>query len=54
MANDAFKFSGQAAINYDLYLGPILFEPYAVELVSRLGDTKEIGTVLEIAAGTGR
>jgi len=50
---DAFKFSGQAAANYDRYLGPILFEPSAIELVSRLS-ADGITSVLEIACGTGR
>jgi len=53
MANNAFRFSGEAALNYDQYLGPFLFEPYAVELVSKL-ETENVGSVLELAAGTGR
>jgi ubiquinone/menaquinone biosynthesis C-methylase UbiE len=51
---DAFKFSGQGAINYDHYLGPLLFEPYAVELASRLNVDENITSILEIACGTGR
>jgi len=51
--NNAFKFSGQAAANYDRYLGPILFEPYAIELVSRLSANGTV-SILEIACGTGR
>jgi len=53
MANDAFKFSGEAALNYDQYLGPFLFEPYAIALVSKL-ETENVNSVLELAAGTGR
>ncbi len=53
MAKEAFGFSGEAAINYDTYLGPILFEPYAVDLVSKIVTTG-VGSVLEIACGTGR
>jgi SAM-dependent methyltransferase len=53
MATEAFRFSGEAAINYDTYLGPILFEPYAVDLVSRIVTTG-VASVLEIACGTGR
>ena len=41
------------AFNYDEYLGPYLFEPYALDLVERLqlNDTERI---LEVACGTGR
>jgi ubiquinone/menaquinone biosynthesis C-methylase UbiE len=53
MQKEAFKFSGEAAVNYDHYLGPLLFEPYAVDLVSKI-DIAPINTVLEIACGTGR
>src|SRR5258708_6146012 len=54
MAKDAFKFTGQGAINYDQYLGPILFEPYAIDLVSRLTISDKTSAILEIACGTGR
>jgi ubiquinone/menaquinone biosynthesis C-methylase UbiE len=53
MGKDAFKFSGEAAANYDHYLGPLLFEPYAIDLISRL-ETAGVHSVLEIASGTGR
>ena len=53
MANEAFRFSGKAAANYERYLGPMLFEPYALDLVSKI-DTSGVKTVLEIACGTGR
>jgi len=46
-------FSGLVPENYDKYLGPVLFEPYAVDLTDRLkSDT--LHQVLEIACGTGR
>jgi len=54
MSATAFKFSGEAAINYDRYLGPILFEPYARDLVKRLRGKDAVADVLEIACGTGR
>lgn len=54
MEKDAFKFSGSAAANYDQYLGPVLFEPYATELVSRIKSPEKAVSVLEIACGTGR
>jgi SAM-dependent methyltransferase len=45
-------FSGPLPAFYDRHLGPVLFEPYAADLVSRLprGDGLR---VLEIACGTG-
>lgn len=45
-------FAGAIPENYDRYLGPVIFEPYAQDLVSRLKDTKT-ERVLEIACGTG-
>jgi len=46
-------FVGTIPANYERYLGPFLFEPYALDLVSRLQDKKYSG-ILEIACGTGR
>lgn len=46
-------FAGSVPANYDQYLGPVLFEPYAVDLVGRLDSTK-LDSLLEIACGTGR
>jgi ubiquinone/menaquinone biosynthesis C-methylase UbiE len=46
-------FSGSIPANYERYLGPFLFEPYALDLVSRLQD-KKYNDILEIACGTGR
>ena len=45
-------FIGSIPENYDRYLGPILFEPYAADLVPRL-DVSEDASVLELACGTG-
>jgi ubiquinone/menaquinone biosynthesis C-methylase UbiE len=45
-------FQGDVPENYDRYLGPVIFEPYAEDLVSRLRDGK-YESVLEIACGTG-
>ena len=53
MEQQAFRFSGEAAENYDQYLGPFLFEPYGLELASRL-DPLKANSVLEVACGTGR
>ena len=46
-------FAGTIPANYERYLGPFLFEPYALDLVSRLQD-KKYDNILEIACGTGR
>jgi len=46
-------FAGSIPANYENYLGPFLFEPYALDLVSRLQD-KKYNDILEIACGTGR
>lgn len=46
-------FAGSIPVNYEKYLGPFLFEPYALDLVSRLQD-KKYNDILEIACGTGR
>ena len=46
-------FAGSVPANYERYLGPFLFEPYALDLVSRLQD-KKYPDILEIACGTGR
>jgi ubiquinone/menaquinone biosynthesis C-methylase UbiE len=45
-------FAGDIPKNYDRYLGPVLFEPYAEDLVSRL-KARNVDRVLEIACGTG-
>lgn len=46
-------FTGTIPENYENFLGPFLFEPYATELVSRL-QKSEYSDILEIACGTGR
>ena len=53
MKTEYAAFSGSVPSNYDKYLGPLFFEPYAVDLVSRI-DQNKAHTVLEIACGTGR
>jgi ubiquinone/menaquinone biosynthesis C-methylase UbiE len=46
------RFVGSIPANYDQHLGPLLFEPYAADLVQRIpwADTVRI---LELACGTG-
>lgn len=46
-------YAGSVPANYETYLGPVLFEPYALDLVERLKNEKT-RNVLEIACGTGR
>lgn len=43
----------ETAAHYDLFFGPVYFEPYALELVKRI-DSGRSSIVLEIGAGTGR
>jgi len=45
-------FTGSIPENYDRYLGPVLFEPYAKDLVARLNISDD-ASVLELACGTG-
>src|SRR5437588_6693592 len=52
MRTDNAAFVGSIPANYDRYLGPTLFEPYAADLVTRV-DVPDGSAVLEIACGTG-
>lgn len=45
--------SEDAAFHYDDFLGPLFFEPYAIEVAKRI-DPAPVSIALEIAAGTGR
>jgi SAM-dependent methyltransferase len=45
-------FSGSISKLYETYLVPLIFEPYATDIVNRLA-SKTLSRVLEIAAGTG-
>lgn len=46
-------FTGQVPENYDACLGPLLFEPYAIDLAQRIGN-QQGHQILELACGTGR
>lgn len=46
-------FAGSIPTNYERYLGPMLFEPFALDLAKRLKE-EQLKTVLELACGTGR
>lgn len=45
-------FAGSVPANYDRYMGPLFFEPFAREVARRLSGLRE-GALLETAAGTG-
>lgn len=53
MSTPNITFGGSIPANYDRYLGPLLFEPYALDIASRVG-TNHVNPVLEVACGTGR
>ncbi|HTF31486.1 MAG TPA: class I SAM-dependent methyltransferase [Flavitalea sp.] len=46
-------FSGSIPGNYDQYLAPMFFEPYAQDVVNRI-DSSAVSNALEIGCGTGR
>lgn len=48
-----FDFSGSIPEHYDQYLGPLFFEPYAIEVASRINPSS-VSIALELACGTGR
>lgn len=50
--SSAVEFTGSIPATYDRYLGPLFFEPYALDLVGRIPQKQE--RVLELACGTGR
>lgn len=52
MPAENVAFVGSIPENYDRYLGPVLFEPYAKDLVERV-NVPEDGWLLEVACGTG-
>jgi len=52
MSDTASQFVGDIPENYDVGLGPYLFEDYAIDLASRAADLHP-HQVLELAAGTG-
>jgi ubiquinone/menaquinone biosynthesis C-methylase UbiE len=52
MSEYSSRFVESVPENYDRYMGPMLFEPYAEDLVERLKVRKGM-RVLEVACGTG-
>ena len=47
------SFTGSIPENYDRYLGPAQFAPFAADLATRVADARPHRAVLEIACGTG-
>jgi ubiquinone/menaquinone biosynthesis C-methylase UbiE len=45
-------FTGSVPENYDRYLVPLIFEPYAANMAERAASLSP-GAVLEVATGTG-
>src|SRR5437867_11146970 len=52
MTDPNARFEGSIPENYDRYLGPVLFEPYARDLARRV-QAMEKTRLLEVACGTG-
>lgn len=52
MPAENVAFVGSIPENYDRYLGPVLFEPYAKDLAERV-NVPDGGSLLEVACGTG-
>ncbi|WP_165871356.1 class I SAM-dependent methyltransferase [Flaviaesturariibacter flavus] len=50
--SSASAYTGNIPQNYEEYLGPVLFEPYAEDLAARV--PPGITSLLELACGTGR
>jgi len=48
-----FDCPGDCVFYYDHFLGPLFFEPYAIEVAKRINPS-QVSIALEIAAGTGR
>jgi SAM-dependent methyltransferase len=53
MSNPPLSFGGKIPQNYEDFLGPFLFEPFAADLAGRLHWTG-VHQVLELACGSGR
>jgi SAM-dependent methyltransferase len=52
IVSTASEFTGSIPATYDRCLGPVLFEPYAADLVGRVQARQDL-RVLELACGTG-
>ncbi len=52
MSGRIANFDGEIPRNYDHYLGPVMFDPYADDLSCRVAAVS-VKDVLELACGTG-
>ena len=52
MTDKNAAFVGSIPENYDRYLGPMFFEPFALDISERLS-SRPVAAVLEVACGTG-
>jgi hypothetical protein len=52
MAETHAQFTGSIPELYDRHLGPVIFEPYAIDLARRVA-ARATGPVLETACSTG-
>ncbi len=52
-SENTYNFTKVDAENYDFYLGPVIFEPYAAYLAKQI-NISGLHSVLELASGTGR
>jgi ubiquinone/menaquinone biosynthesis C-methylase UbiE len=52
MIDSNAQFDGSIPVHYDRFLGPALFEPFAIDLAARL-ETGPGASILELACGTG-
>lgn len=52
-ATNSPSFSGSIPKNYDEYLGPMFFEPYATDIAARINPSS-VNLALELGCGTGR
>jgi ubiquinone/menaquinone biosynthesis C-methylase UbiE len=46
-------FEGKVPLNYEKYSGPVILEPFAIDMAERVNDGR-VKNVLELACGTGR
>src|SRR5688572_19334555 len=53
MNEKEIQFTGHIPEFYDRHLGPVLFEPYAFDMATRVAAVAPNGPVLEIACGSG-
>src|SRR5688500_10826805 len=53
MTDKNIKFEGNIPEFYDRHLGPVIFEPFAADMATRVAAVAPNGPVLETSCGTG-